>query len=896
MSRISVKNLLPSSGRFDGVYRGVVEDNNDPEKRGRCKVRIYGIHTQVKTISETEGIPTANLPWAEPCLSIFEGAVSGFGMFSVPLQGSHLYIFFENGALTQPRYFASAPGIPKLKANPKDGFNDPSGNYPLSSMLGESDWNRLARDNSTGTVVETRKARKLENVPDGESGTWSEKDPYYYLNSTKYPNDTILATHAGFVIELDNTPSGERFHLYHPSNSYIEISPTGDMVIRNNADRYNLIIGKSYEYIGGESYRYITGKENEVIGGTKRITITDAETKIVQGKQISYGIGGQTLAAGSTQNISAKASQNVGVWGAQSFSGKGSVSHSCLGFLSSFTAGFRSSSAYGPAAKNSMGPNQSGGTPTLLGKKPITEALNKTNSALAGIQESINKAMQPIMEAMQKFQETIAAYVQDAIGWANEVLKPVTEIVMQVDEIATYIKTEMAAARQLFQTITTAPQLLIGTIANYASTIMNFPGQVGMNILNQVSGIPANLNLLRSLMSIYSSANEIYTSGMTFTTEFTPTIKDQLQQFQSLYDLAFDYSAYTALGDIDLYPRSGIFGIGSFLEGGEAYFGLGGDNINDQYFYTLPASAYTSMATIAGSGGLVTELNEKQSFVTLALSSSFVDGNGDFQMNDLIDYMYEQLAPVIKAKVWARATMNEFEDGFGVIDYDSWVTVGGLIETPLCSGVGYLTADQQENVSTTLLSLPEMDHGLRVILWAYPTSMMKDLYDGGIITEEQYRFFQTTISSSLRTILEAAPASMMKDLYDGGTITEPQYEVFRLPGESDIDFNTRMETTDASTALSEADTSFDAIMAATSALQILTAYVSSIIKIDINILYIKLDEYITEVIRRIKDSLKEMFRLLVEYETQVREIVKYLTVENAEWEGKFDDWEDLDNL
>ena len=890
MSRISVKNLLPSSGRFDGVYRCVVEDNKDPEKRGRCKVRIYGIHTQVKTISETEGIPTANLPWAEPCLSVFEGAISGFGIFSVPLQGSHLYCFFENGALSQPRYFASAPGIPKLKANPKDGFNDPSGNYPLSSMLGESDWNRMARDNSTGSVVETRKARKIENVPDGDGGTWSEEDPYYYLNSSKYPNNALLATSAGFVIELDSTPSGERFHLYHPSNSYMEISPEGDMVIRNDADRYNLIIGKSYEYIGGDSYRYVTGKENEVIGGEKKITVADDETKIVQGKQISYGISGQTLAAGGSQNISAKASQSVGVWGAQSFSGKGSVSHSCLGFLSSLTMGFRSSSAYGLAAKNSMGPNQSGGTPTLLGKKPITEALNKTNSALSGIQESINKAMQPIMETMQKFQETISGYIQEAIGWANEVLKPVTEIVMQVDEIATYIKTEMAAARQLFQTVTTAPQLLIGTIANYASTIMNFPGQVGMNIINQVSGIPANLNLIRSLMSVYSSANEIYTSGMSFTTEFTPTIKTQLEQFQSLYDMAFDYSAYTALGDIDLYPRSGIFGIGNFLAGGDAYFGLGGDNINDQYFYTLPASAYTSMATIAGSGGLVTELNEKQSFVTLALSSSFVDGAGVFQMNDLIDYIYEQVFPTLKAKVWAQATIDDFETGTGVIDYDSWEAVGGLVNTPLCSGVGYLTAGQQENISSVLLALPEMDQALRVIIWPYPGSSMKDLYDDGTITEEQYRVFQSSISSSLRTILEANPAAMVKDLYDAGTITEAEYEVFKLPGESDIVFDARMATTDASTALAGMDADFDAIMAATSASQILNSYISAIIKIDINMIYAELDDYITEVIRRIKDSLKEMFSLLIEYETEVREITKYLVVENADWSGKFDDF------
>lgn len=39
-------------------WQGVVEDNNDPLKLGRCKVRILGYHTDDK-----KQIPTDALPW-----------------------------------------------------------------------------------------------------------------------------------------------------------------------------------------------------------------------------------------------------------------------------------------------------------------------------------------------------------------------------------------------------------------------------------------------------------------------------------------------------------------------------------------------------------------------------------------------------------------------------------------------------------------------------------------------------------------------------------------------------------------------------------------------------------------------------------------------------------------
>ena len=45
---------------FDGFiwFTGVVEDRRDPMKLGRMKVRIAGIHTELKEQGLEEGIPT----------------------------------------------------------------------------------------------------------------------------------------------------------------------------------------------------------------------------------------------------------------------------------------------------------------------------------------------------------------------------------------------------------------------------------------------------------------------------------------------------------------------------------------------------------------------------------------------------------------------------------------------------------------------------------------------------------------------------------------------------------------------------------------------------------------------------------------------------------------------
>ena len=305
---------------FNSFYRAVVEENEDPEKRGRVRVRIWGLHTEYKTKTESEGIPVSELPWAEPALPIFEGGISGFGMFGVPVQGSHVMIFFENGNYFQPRYFASMPTMnPDEMPDKRKGFCDPDGTYPFKLRLGEPDWHRLARDESTNTLITTKLLNRILAVQAAKGGL-PFTEPISPYNS-QYPHNWVFTTHGGLTLELDSTPGSKRFHLYHPSNTYIECDNSGNLVIRSNGARYDFANDNSYSYTKGNREVSVDGDQGNRTGANKReevgvnkdITITGNKTETIGGAKSSTVTGNKTesITGNKTETVSGTKTQNI---------------------------------------------------------------------------------------------------------------------------------------------------------------------------------------------------------------------------------------------------------------------------------------------------------------------------------------------------------------------------------------------------------------------------------------------------------------------------------------------------------------------------------------------------------------------------------------------------------
>jgi hypothetical protein len=303
MIKQSVDNIIPKITTLTGIYRGVVENNVDPQKMGRCQIRVWGLHDELKEASRIEGIPTASLPWSEPCLGLLEGSVTGAGLFSVPLQGSHVFLFFEGGNWNAPRYFATAPGLPTEAPDTSKGFNDPEGKYPRSDRLNEPDFHRLARGEITGTIVEHKNENLDLGVTKADTSTWDEPESAY---AATYPNNIVLSTHRGILIELDNTAGKERIHLYHPSNTYIEIDVEGNVVFKNE--------GNKFEITKGDRNKHIFADDNETIDIDKTKKIGSNETVDV-GLNRTTTIGtNESLDIGSNETVvvGIDATKNVG--------------------------------------------------------------------------------------------------------------------------------------------------------------------------------------------------------------------------------------------------------------------------------------------------------------------------------------------------------------------------------------------------------------------------------------------------------------------------------------------------------------------------------------------------------------------------------------------------------
>jgi hypothetical protein len=208
------------SEKFYGIYRGVIEDDNptnssgDKLQDGRVRIRVWGLHTKNKT-----DIPTDNLPLAQPAYPVVIGSITGKGMWSVPVQGTHVFVFFENGDHMQPRYFATAPGIePDDKPDSSEGFADPDGIYPLTDLMGEADMNRLM-----WSQEEYPDATAWENITEG---TFPECRPI--LTEKKFePGPHVVTYPNNFVMETRGENKGtleindNATLLYHNGSSYI---------------------------------------------------------------------------------------------------------------------------------------------------------------------------------------------------------------------------------------------------------------------------------------------------------------------------------------------------------------------------------------------------------------------------------------------------------------------------------------------------------------------------------------------------------------------------------------------------------------------------------------------------------------------------------------------------
>ena len=243
-------------------FYGVVENNVDPEKLGRVQVRFNGVHTDAKEQDDTTGIPTGDLPWAICAPSITNAGLSGLGESPVGVvQGAWVMGVFRDKDHQAPVVIAVLPGRSGASGNSSAGFSDPAGKYPLADRAGESDVNRLARNEKIElTIVQHKKETRLTDVQAAGGGAaWSEPEVPY---AAVYPHNKVYESPSGHIREIDDTPDHERLHDYHTSGTFKEVHPDGSVVTKVVKDNYSIIYGDDNVAITGRCNLTIVGDCN----------------------------------------------------------------------------------------------------------------------------------------------------------------------------------------------------------------------------------------------------------------------------------------------------------------------------------------------------------------------------------------------------------------------------------------------------------------------------------------------------------------------------------------------------------------------------------------------------------------------------------------------------------
>lgn len=97
------------------IFIGEVVDSNDPDKEGRCRIKIFGLFNSEDPVIQ-EGKPTGQvtrveipidkIPWANPANGKFfaGGETKGFGDISIPKIGTIVKVVFPTGDLYSPEW------------------------------------------------------------------------------------------------------------------------------------------------------------------------------------------------------------------------------------------------------------------------------------------------------------------------------------------------------------------------------------------------------------------------------------------------------------------------------------------------------------------------------------------------------------------------------------------------------------------------------------------------------------------------------------------------------------------------------------------------------------------------------------------------------------------------
>ena len=208
------------------MYFGTVLNVTDPEKLGRVRISVYGIH---------DNILEKDLSWSQVMMPANTPAISGIGSSVNLLVGSLVAGIFLDS--TQQEFMAM-------------------GSLPTKTA---------------STFDNNVRVRGEANPHAGEpAGGYQPTSTY----APEYPYNNVTEYESGHVKEYDDTPGRERIVERHMSGTQYEIAPNGsknETIVRDN---YRLVVGQDTLEVYGDVQIIVSGHADIAVGGNLTTSVT----------------------------------------------------------------------------------------------------------------------------------------------------------------------------------------------------------------------------------------------------------------------------------------------------------------------------------------------------------------------------------------------------------------------------------------------------------------------------------------------------------------------------------------------------------------------------------------------------------------------------------------------
>jgi len=185
---------------------------------------------------------------------------------------------------------------------PKDGFADPSGDFPKREYFYDTSINKAA----TG-----EKVNRL-SIGGGDVGVdldLPDQEP------SIFPFNQVQETQSGHSFEMDDTPGGERVLIKHRTGAGIELRADGSVLISTRRQRIEVVGGDSKVIVEGEGDLVYKGNVDLRVDGDFNVSVGGNYNLDVAGDKVEEIKGRHTKTVNMDQNHTVRGNRGTQVIG-----------------------------------------------------------------------------------------------------------------------------------------------------------------------------------------------------------------------------------------------------------------------------------------------------------------------------------------------------------------------------------------------------------------------------------------------------------------------------------------------------------------------------------------------------------------------------------------------------